>query len=98
VATAAYRITQEALTNVARHADATRVNVALSAEKNIFILSVTDDGRGFNLKELTESEGLGVAGMRERASIVGGTLEVQSQALKGTRVYFRVAIQETNAY
>jgi PAS domain S-box-containing protein len=94
VATAAYRITQEALTNVARHADSTRVDVALSAEKNMFTLSVTDDGRGFNLQELTESEGLGVAGMRERASIVGGTLEVQSQALKGTRVYFRVSIQE----
>jgi PAS domain S-box-containing protein len=98
LATAAYRITQEALTNVARHADATRVDVALSAEKNMFTLAVTDDGRGFNPQELTESEGLGVAGMRERASIVSGTLEVQSQALKGTRVYFRVFIQKKNSY
>jgi PAS domain S-box-containing protein len=98
LATAAYRITQEALTNVARHADATRVDVALSTEKNVLTLTVTDDGRGFNIRELTESEGLGVAGMRERASIVGGTLEVQSQALKGTRVYFRVSINGEISY
>jgi PAS domain S-box-containing protein len=96
LATAAYRITQEALTNVARHADASRVDVLLSTEDHILTLSVTDDGRGFNLQELTESEGLGVAGMRERASLVGGTLEVQSQQQKGTRVYFRVSIRGEN--
>ena len=98
LATAAYRITQEALTNAARHADAGRLDVSLNAEDNILTLIVTDDGRGFNLPELTESEGLGVAGMRERASLVGGTLEVQSQQRKGTRVYFRVSIHKENSY
>jgi signal transduction histidine kinase len=98
LATAAYRITQEALTNAARHADAGRLDVSLNAEDNTLTLIVTDDGRGFNLPELTESEGLGVAGMRERASLVGGTLEVQSQQRKGTRVYFRVCIHEENSY
>jgi len=97
LATAAYRITQEALTNAARHADAGRVDVSLNAGDNILTLIVTDDGCGFNLQELTESEGLGVAGMRERASLVGGTLEVQSQQRKGTRVYFRVSIHEENS-
>ncbi len=98
LATAAYRITQEALTNVARHAEASRVDVSLSAEDSVLTLIVTDDGCGFNLQELTESEGVGVAGMRERASLVGGNLEVQSQQLKGTRVYFRVCLQEENSY
>jgi signal transduction histidine kinase len=55
-------------------------------------LAVVDDGRGFNPTELSESEGLGVAGMRERASLVGGTLEVDSQADKGTRVLFKVPV------
>lgn len=92
VATAAYRITQEALTNVARHSFANNVDVTLQAQKGILTLAIIDNGRGFNTMELSESEGLGVAGMRERASLVGGILEVQSQPRNGTRVYFRVPI------
>jgi PAS domain S-box-containing protein len=92
VATAAYRITQEALTNVARHAAASRAEVVLKAENGILTLAATDNGTGFNPLELSETEALGVAGMRERAALVGGILEVQSQQEKGTRVYFRVPI------
>jgi PAS domain S-box-containing protein len=92
VSTAAYRITQEAMTNVARHAFAVRVEVVLKARNGTLTLAVVDDGRGFNPTELSESEGLGVAGMRERASLVGGTLEVDSQADKGTRVLFKVPV------
>ena len=90
MATAAYRIAQEALTNVARHASANHVDVSLSEQEGIMTLAVIDNGHGFNTLELSESEGLGVAGMRERASLIGGVLEVQSQPEKGTRVYFRV--------
>ena len=92
VATAAYRITQEAMTNVARHAFAARVEVVLKARNSTLTLAVVDDGRGFNPPELSDSEGLGVAGMRERASLVGGTLEVHSQPDKGCRVLFEVPI------
>jgi len=92
VTTAAYRITQEAITNVARHAFASRVEVVLKAQNSMLTLAVVDDGRGFNLFELSDSEGLGVAGMRERASLVGGTLEVYSQPEKGTRVFFKVPV------
>ncbi len=92
LATAAYRITQEALTNIARHARATRVDVSLGIEDGVLSLIVIDDGCGFSLRELTESEGLGLAGMRERASLVGGFLDVQSQERKGTRVHFKVSI------
>ncbi|MGD9300537.1 MAG: PAS domain S-box protein [Desulfobacterales bacterium] len=92
VATAAYRITQEAITNVARHALASRVEVVLKAHNSTLTLAVVDDGRGFDPLELSDSEGLGVAGMRERASLVGGTLEVHSQLHKGCRVLFEVPL------
>jgi len=93
ISTAAYRIAQEALTNVARHASAGRVDVALKSKNGLLTLSVVDDGKGFNAQDLTpESEGLGVAGMRERATLVGGALEVHAQPEKGTQVYFKVPI------
>jgi PAS domain S-box-containing protein len=92
IATAAYRITQEALTNVVRHAFASRVDVVLGTCDNALMLTVTDNGSGFNSLSLPESEGLGVAGMRERAGLIGGTLEVHSQPHKGTRVLLRVPI------
>jgi PAS domain S-box-containing protein len=92
VSTAAYRIAQEALTNVVRHAAASHVEVALKTRNGLLTLSVADDGLGFDAPHLSESEGLGVAGMRERASLVGGALEVQSRPRKGTRVSFKVPI------
>jgi PAS domain S-box-containing protein len=93
VATAAYRITQEAITNVARHAFASRVEVMLKAQNGSLILEVADDGRGFYSPDLSDSEGLGIAGMRERAVLVNGTLDVVSQPDKGTRVCFKVPIE-----
>jgi PAS domain S-box-containing protein len=92
IATAAYRITQEALTNVIRHAFASKVNVVLNTRPGTLMLTVEDNGCGFNSSTLSESEGLGVAGMRERASLIGGALEVHSQPDKGTRVLFKVPI------
>jgi len=94
VATAAYRITQETLTNVVRHAFATRVEMARKAKDNKLVLRAGDNGRGFNTSEMSETEALGLAGMRERATLVGGVLEVQSQPGKGTRINFRVPIDE----
>ncbi len=92
VATAAYRITQEALTNVARHAFASHAHVALRSEGGLLTLVAVDDGKGFDTSLLSETEALGVAGMRERAGLVGGVLEVQSQPGKGTRVNFIVPV------
>jgi PAS domain S-box-containing protein len=92
VSTAAYRISQEALTNVARHADAGQVKVSLRSDNGFLMLAVTDDGQGFDALDLTESEGLGVAGMRERASLVGGELEVHSEPGEGTQVHLQVPI------
>ncbi len=92
LSTAAYRICQEAMTNVARYAKASRVSVVLKADKNILSLSVRDDGRGFDTSGLGESEGVGIAGMRERATLAGGRLEVISEKGKGCHVLFKVPV------
>jgi signal transduction histidine kinase len=92
VATAAYRIAQEALTNVARHSHATRVDVSLRTEGNFLSLAVEDDGRGFEPRELSESKGLGVVGMRERAELIGGTLAIRSSPGEGTSVRLTVPL------
>ncbi len=91
-ATAAYRIAQEALTNVTRHAAATEVRVSLQPEKGALTLAVVDNGQGFDLKEIEASECLGLAGMRERAGLLGGSLEIRSRPGKGTKVCFRLPV------
>ena len=89
-ATAAYRIVQEALTNVTRHAAATQVKVSLEPKKGMLTLAVADNGRGFDLQEIASSECLGLAGMRERAGLLGGSLEIRSRPGKGTKVCFKL--------
>jgi signal transduction histidine kinase len=94
ISTAAYRICQEAMTNVARYAEASRVSVVLKAENNIISLSVRDDGKGFDTEGLSEFEGVGIAGMRERATLAGGSLEVMSEEGKGCHVLFKVPARQ----
>jgi len=91
-ATAAYRIAQEALTNVARHSGASRVDVSLRVEEGTLLLSVEDDGRGLAPEQLGESKGLGVVGMRERSSLIGGTLSIAPGADGGVRIDLRVPL------
>jgi PAS domain S-box-containing protein len=90
VSTAAYRIAQEALTNVARHAAAGHVDVRLGLNNGFLTLAVMDNGRGFDTTALGENEGLGLAGMNERAKLAGGDLEIVSKPGTGTRVSFKV--------
>ncbi|WP_031506392.1 HAMP domain-containing sensor histidine kinase [Streptomyces megasporus] len=85
-----YRVAQESLTNVARHADAERVEVGLRRTDDGVELSVTDDGRGIGLAR----EGAGIRGMRERALLVGATLEVDSRPGDGTRVRLSVPTED----
>jgi len=92
VATAVYRIAQETLTNVARHAFAGRVEVILQNERHILKLTVIDNGRGFITSKVSEAEALGLVGMRERATLVRGVLDVQSVVGKGTRVNLEIPI------
>jgi len=85
-----YRVAQEALSNAVRHAGAESVRVSLRRENGAVKLEVADDGRGFTFEEA--GQGLGIAGMRERALLVGGELDVQARPEVGTRVSLRVPI------
>ncbi len=82
----AYRIFQEALTNVARHAGASRVDVRMAEDGGKLAICISDDGRGIPSGKLSGPTSLGIAGMRERAGLVNGRLDIQSQREKGTRV------------
>ena len=66
--------------------------MSLRTSNGYLTLKVVDDGQGFDALHLHESEGLGVAGMRERATLVGGSLDVISRPQKRTQVYFKVPI------
>ncbi len=83
-ATAVFRIFQEALTNVARHSEATEVEVALDCRDNLLRLEVRDNGIGVTERQLRHSRSLGVLGMRERAKIFGGMLSIQGVEGAGT--------------
>jgi two-component system sensor histidine kinase UhpB len=85
-----YRIAQEALTNVARHAQAHRVLVSLARDGQLVRLSVEDDGVGFDAASRRDSGGLGLFGMQERLGLVGGSLRIDSRPGEGTRVVAEV--------
>ena len=86
VSTALFRIFQETLTNIARHAGATRAEVALQKQPDALVLRVRDNGRGFDPANSSSSKSLGLLGMRERAAILGGWVDIFSAPGKGTRV------------
>ncbi len=88
--TALFRILQEALTNVARHAHATAVEIRLSEREGLLQLEIADNGRGISQAEATATTSLGLLGMRERAAAVGGELRVEGGPGQGTRVVVRV--------
>src|SRR5206468_1427366 len=93
VETALYRVTQEALTNVLRHAGAGRVSVVLQRPAGQVIVVVEDDGRGFD-PESAPAAGprLGLVGMRERLTLVGGSLTVESAPGRGTTLIAQVPL------
>jgi signal transduction histidine kinase len=88
--TACFRIAQEALTNIVRHARARHVDVVLSGANGELKLLIKDDGIGFDMIQVQErtSTGncLGLVGMRERASLIGGRIEIESFPHSGTEV------------
>jgi signal transduction histidine kinase len=87
VETNLYRIVQEALTNVIRHAQATHVGVLLKRRRDQIVTIVEDNGVGFDPKEVVQSARLGLLGMRERAEMMGGTLTVESTVGTGTTIF-----------
>jgi signal transduction histidine kinase len=89
-ATALFRIFQETLTNVARHANANQVDVRLAAAGGSLILEIHDNGKGIGEEQLSAGSSLGILGMRERALLLGGELAISGAPGKGTTVSVRI--------
>jgi PAS domain S-box-containing protein len=93
---ACFRIAQEALTNVARHAQATKASVQLRHSSGNLSLTIADDGVGFDVESVNQHQtsALGLLGMLERADAVGGKIEIDSVPNKGTRINARFPIRD----
>ena len=87
-----YRIIQEGLTNISKHACAEHISVSLRGINHDVLLSVQDDGIGFGCAEVKEKPGLGLSSMRERARLIHGELSIQSHEEKGTLITLRVPL------
>ena len=95
-----YRIAQEALNNVFKHAKANKVDVMLEYGKEYVVLMIEDSGVGFDQKAISRGNNkghLGIMGMRERAALLGGKLEIETARSKGTTVIARVPIRKANS-
>jgi len=90
-----FRVVQESLTNIVKHAEATHVIIRLSVSYRKFFLSIADNGKGFNLNEIKQNC-YGLTGMRERAYMLGGELTLRSRVNDGTEIglTFRIAEDE----
>jgi signal transduction histidine kinase len=93
-AIAIFRVFQEALTNILRHAQATRVNITIEENQGEFVLHVEDNGRGITEQQATASQSLGLIGMRERAQLAGGKIEITGVSGKGTVLTMRVPLHQ----
>ena len=92
VEVALYRVCQEALTNIASHASASRVTVRLVATPEAVQLIVRDDGHGFDPSSVADDRH-GIVGMRERIEMLGGSLKVESGPAEGTRIDVTVPLE-----
>jgi signal transduction histidine kinase len=96
--TVLFRVAQEALTNVARHAQATRVDVSIRKLRDRVCMSIRDDGKSFDGERVLRSKGngrLGLLGMRERLEMIGGHLAVESTPGRGTTVQAQIPLGRT---
>ncbi len=98
VETTIYRVAQEALTNVARHAGAGRVSVIVKRGSDDVLVIIEDDGEGFDPEKGTESmrskRGLGLAGMKQRVQAAGGDFQIESAVGSGTTVFVRIPVRD----
>lgn len=100
IETALYRIFQEALTNVARHARATHVHLQLRCRGSSVIAEIRDDGRGFDMTQVLDQEmpnkGTGLLGMRERTVLLGGIFKIHSEPRMGTQVSIEIPLENNS--
>lgn len=95
LATVFFRIYQEALTNIIRHANATRVDVRLAEQDGVLVLTVRDNGRGISEEEIANTRSIGLVGMRERAMLIGGDITLEGAPGKGTTMTLRVPLNRS---
>jgi len=95
--TVVFRVVQEALNNVRKHAETDAVRINLNFGKDQLVVTVRDAGRGFDVREIRGAPGhnLGLIGMRERVQSIGGQVHIQSSLGAGTRITFRVPLEPT---
>ena len=91
---ALFRIYQESLTNVARHSGATIVLCSLTIKKENLVLTIADNGKGFNVAETEQRHSLGILGMKERSVMIGGKYVLNSKPGKGTTVQATLPVNE----
>lgn len=96
IKTGLFRIFQESLTNIARHSEAQNVTVSLQHMEDVTILSIRDDGKGFEQEKIGNKKTLGILGMRERSTMMGGTYETISLPGQGTTVIVSVPLKPEN--
>ena len=94
-ATAVFRILQESLNNVAKHAKATQVDLRVAREGNALVLHVQDNGTGFRVQDPRKPQSLGLVGLRERAHLLRGEVQVVSQPGEGTRIEARIPVPDS---
>ena len=87
-----YRIIQESLINIAKHSEATEVNIHLKVENKNLIILISDNGKGFDSEKIKQKKSFGLIGMKERAEMIGGTIQIVSEQGKGTLVELIVTI------
>lgn len=100
VAAVLYRLIQEAMTNVLKHAQASRISIVLEEKPETLALVIEDDGVGFDLEALdgpsaSEVSGLGLSGMRERVALLDGSMNLETSPGKGTTIFVRVPLEES---
>ena len=93
-----YRIVQEGLTNVLKHAQASKVSIVLEQKPDAVALVLEDDGVGFDAERRapsdgTQTSGLGFSGMRERIALLSGTIAVESSPGQGSTIFVRIPIE-----
>jgi len=94
----AYRTAQEALTNITKHANATRVSIDLSLAGGVLSLEISDNGSGLSDADLAKARSFGIRGLHERASTVGGWVDLSSSAGQGTTLILSVPLADGVGY
>ncbi len=96
ISTAVYRVFQETLTNIVRHAQATRIDVLLTADAHMLLMQVRDDGIGMTNEQRTQTASLGLLGIRERVGFLGGVTEIGGEPGHGTTIEIKIPLTHTN--